>query len=108
MKVFLSVPMNGRTDEQIQATKRRLVDRIEQADMIERGSDILDSDFTDEDFDEDAGYKSMPLAYFAKSLDMLARADVAVFAKGWQEARGCRIEHECAERYGIQVFEEEE
>lgn len=26
----------------------------------------------------------------------------------WQDARGCKIEHECAEAYGIQIIEEED
>ena len=28
------------------------------------------------------------------------------FFNGWQEARGCRIEHICAVEYGIEVMEE--
>lgn len=34
-----------------------------------------------------------------------AKADVAVFAPGWQNARGCRIEHQCAEDYDIPMME---
>ena len=38
-------------------------------------------------------------------IEFLAKADVAIFAPGWQNARGCRIEHQCAEDYGIPVME---
>jgi hypothetical protein len=37
---------------------------------------------------------------------LLASADVAYFAKGWEEARGCRIENICAIEYGIDVIED--
>ena len=33
-------------------------------------------------------------------------ADVAYFAKGWNEARGCKIEHTCAVEYGILTIED--
>ena len=31
----------------------------------------------------------------------LSGADIAYFAKDWQKARGCKIEHERAVEYGI-------
>lgn len=40
-----------------------------------------------------------------ESIEFLAKADVAIFAPGWKDARGCRIEHQCAEDYGIPVME---
>ena len=42
----------------------------------------------------------------AKSLELLADADVAYFAKGWESARGCRIENQCAIEYGIDTIED--
>lgn len=42
-----------------------------------------------------------PLEYLARSIADLAKADVAYFAKGWDEKRGCKIEYECATQYGI-------
>jgi hypothetical protein len=35
-----------------------------------------------------------------------AGADIAYFAKGWQDARGCKIENTCAIEYGIPVIED--
>jgi ferredoxin len=31
---------------------------------------------------------------------------LVVFAKGWEEARGCRIEHECALQYGYRIIDD--
>jgi hypothetical protein len=46
-----------------------------------------------------------PLECLGKSIELMAHADVAVFCPGWKEARGCRIEHECAVQYGLEVIE---
>jgi hypothetical protein len=42
-----------------------------------------------------------------ESIKMLAGADRAYFAKWWEEARWCRIEHEVAKSYGIEIVYEE-
>ena len=36
----------------------------------------------------------------------MTNADCAYFMKGWNEARGCIIEHEVCERYGIPIIYE--
>ena len=41
----------------------------------------------------------------AKSIEAMSKADAVVFMKGWQEARGCRIEHQIAIDYGKFVME---
>ena len=41
-----------------------------------------------------------------KEISKLAEADVAYFAPGWEDARGCRIEHQCAINYGIEIIED--
>lgn len=56
-----------------------------------------------DDYEPSTG--NVGLKYLAKSLELLADADVAYFAPGWDKARGCRIENECAIRYGIEVHE---
>jgi hypothetical protein len=44
--------------------------------------------------------------FLGKSLELLSTADIAYFAKGWENARGCRIENTCAIEYGIAVIED--
>lgn len=96
-KVFISQPMGGKTDEEILTERRaaRSLARIELGKDIE----ILDTFF------DDLGADAKPLTYLAKSLEFLAKADVAVFVPDWQDARGCRIEHQCAVDYGIPILE---
>ena len=48
---------------------------------------------------------SHALEYLGESLKLLAKADIAYFAPGWNKARGCKIEHQCALEYGIHTIE---
>ena len=41
-----------------------------------------------------------------KMLELMAKAEVAVFAKDWKDYSVCRIEHEVALAYGIKIVEE--
>ena len=56
-------------------------------------------------FFEKAPVNAKPLWFLGKSLELLSDADIAYFASGWEEARGCRIEHTSAIQYVIIVIE---
>ena len=119
VKVFISQPMRGKTEEEILKIREKAIKSIRGwkmrkaimgFDCINVLSDdppeeiiIMDSYFAD--YNPDSG--CIPLKYLAKSIEMLADADIAYFAKGWQDARGCRIENKCAIEYGIKVIEED-
>ena len=94
--IFISQPMGGRSDDEINAERRRVIEIARQ----QFGEvDALETFFSD------FGPAAKPLDYLARSSEVLAKADVAIFAPGWQDARGCRIEHQCALEYGILVME---
>lgn len=95
MKIMISQPMRGKTNEQIRKERAELIKQLER-----EGHEVLQTVF--EDFDENAS----PIAYLAKSIEFLDKADAVVFMKGWQEARGCRIEYEVAKNYGKFIKEE--
>lgn len=97
-RVFISQPMRGKTNEEILAVRQQA---IESAERI-LGEKVVAID----SFFKDAPVDASPLWYLAKSIELLAAADVAYFAKGWEEARGCRIENTCAIEYGITVIED--
>lgn len=103
VKVFISQPMNGKSEEEIQRTREKAIASIRK-DLKDLGEEVevLESYF--EDYNPDAG--CVPLKYLAKSLKLLADADIAYFAKGWEDARGCRIENICAIEYGIETIVE--
>lgn len=62
--------------------------------------EVIDSFF------QNAPVDARPLWFLGKSLELLSTADIAYFAKGWEDARGCRIENQCAIEYGIEVIED--
>ena len=98
MKVFISQPMKGKTNEEILAVRNSIISEMgKKYNNVE----IVDSFF------ENAPVDAKPLWFLGKSLELLSGADIAYFAKGWQDARGCRIECMCALEYGIKTeFEE--
>lgn len=54
------------------------------------------------------GYIQTPIFYLAQSLEQMAKCSAVYFCQGWESARGCRIEHEVASRYGLAIYYEEE
>lgn len=97
-KVFISQPMANKTEQEI-LEERANVFQIAKESFPD--AELIDSYF-DEYTPTDG---NVALKYLAKSLELLADADVAYFAPGWDDARGCRIENECAIEYGIEVHE---
>ena len=94
-KLFISQPMRGRSDEEILKQRENLIEKAKQKfnDEVE----ILDSFFSD--------YNGNALGFLGKSIEVLSHADVAFFGSGWDNARGCVIEHKCCEEYGIEIID---
>lgn len=47
------------------------------------------------------------LFFLAKSLEQMSLCNIVYFCKGWENARGCRIEHDAAVAYGLDIIYEE-
>lgn len=105
-KVMISQPMQGISNDEIQDTKQRAVNYLEK-----KGYSVVNTLFTDELYDLEQmqmrGVRQIPLWFLSKSLDSMAFCDSVYFCKGWENARGCRIEHEAAKAYGLQIIYEE-
>lgn len=97
-KLFISQPMRGKTDEEILAVRKKAIESAEK--LVGEPVEVIDSFF------QAAPADAKPLWFLGKSLELLATADVAYFAEGWNEARGCKIENTCAIEYGIPVIED--
>lgn len=98
-KLFISQPMRYKTDEEIKAERAEIVKRVtERFGEVE----VIDS-FIEENAPDNA---NAGLWYLGKTLELLSAADCAYFADGWQNYRGCKIEHECAVQYGIDIVGE--
>lgn len=105
-KAMISQPMAGKTEKEIVETRENAITFLK-----ERGYDIVNTLFTDDWYSDKAmqerGVVQIPLCFLAKSLENMSKCHVAYFCKGWQAARGCRIEHEAAKAYGIAIIYEE-
>lgn len=97
-KLFISQPMKGKTDDEILAEREKAIKSAER--QLGEPVEVIDSFF------QSAPADAKPLWFLGKSLELLSGADIAYFAKGWQEARGCKIENTCAIEYGIAVIED--
>ncbi len=105
-KAMLSQPMAGKTDEEIIATRERAIKALEA-----RGYEIVNTLFTDEWYSrenmEKRGVVQIPLCFLAKSLENMSLCHTVYFCKGWEQARGCKIEHDAAVAYGLEIIYEE-
>ena len=97
-KLFISQPTRDKTDEQILAERERAIKSAKE--HLDEEVEVIDSFF------KEAPHDAKPLWYLAKSLELLATADVAYFCNGWDKYRGCKIENACAIEYGIAVIED--
>lgn len=95
-KVFISQPMRGKTDEEILRVRAEAIAAAER--LLGEDVEAIDSFFGTSNM-------SHALEYLGESIKLLAKADIAFFARGWDKARGCKIEHTCAVEYGIPVVE---
>ncbi len=96
-KLFISQPMKGKTNEEIKKEREEAIRCAKE--MMSDEVEVIDSFF------ENAPAEAKPLWYLGESLKLLSTADVAYFATGWENARGCKIEHTCAQQYGINIIE---
>lgn len=102
-KAMISQPMNGLTDEEIEETRNKAIKHLERL-----GYKVVNTLFTDEWYSDSSmkarGVENIPLCFLAKSLENMSLCSVAYFCDGWEDARGCRIEHDAAEEYGLDII----
>lgn len=105
MKAMLSQPMAWKTDEEIIVTREKAINALEKA-----GYEVVNTLFTDEWYSKEAmterGVVQIPVCFLAKSIENMSLCHAAYFCKGWENARGCRIEHEVAKAYGLKILYE--
>lgn len=105
MKAMISQPMNGVSENEIIATRNRAITALKAA-----GYEVVNTLFTDEWYSDQAmkerGVVQKPLCFLAKSLENMSLCHAAYFCKGWERARGCRLEHDAAVAYGVQIIYE--
>jgi len=87
-KVFVSIPMKGRTDEEIKKEMKMVFDQMYNSEEYE----LIDTVHRVE---------GGRVATFAESIRKLAAADVCCFAPGWEDAGGCLIEKMICDHFDV-------
>lgn len=95
-KIMISQPMRGKTNELIKEERKVLVQEFE-----DNGYEVLDTVF-----DEAPKNVDEAIWFLSKSIEYLAQADIIFFMKGWEKARGCKIEHQIAVEYDKEIIYE--
>ena len=103
LKIFISQPMNGKTNEEIEDKRDSIINKL--ATRFAKENEYIDIIYS---FFKDAPHDAKPLWYLGESIKLMGEADIVFFCDGWQTARGCQIEHDCALEYGIDTMYEED
>jgi len=83
--------MKDRSIERIKWDREKLAKKLQ-----EQGHYVVDTIFTEEPPKE----VNEGLYYLTKSIEAMSKVDAVVFMQGWENARGCKIEEQCAREYG--------
>lgn len=104
-KAMISQPMAGFSEEEIKLTREKAIQYLES-----KGYEIKDTYLTGEKYSDEymknQDVRMVPVYYLAGSLEGMSFCNAVYFCRGWENARGCKIEHDVAVAYGLEIIEE--
>ncbi len=95
-KIFISQPMAGKKEQEIINERKNA--RAVLKKLFNEPLEEVESFFPNSE-------NAQPLECLGKAIQLMAKADIVYFCQGWENARGCKIEHECAKQYGVAIIE---
>lgn len=95
LRVMISQPMRGKTNEQIRQERANLVEKLEKD-----GLEVIDTIVSE----EPPKGSDQAIYYLSKSIEFISKVDIVYFMKGWKNARGCKIENKICQDYGKQTM----
>ena len=99
MKVMISQPMNGIPDSEVRRIQNELKERFAKYHI-----EVVDSFITEE---ADTNLRNQGVFYLGRTIQkFLSDVDAVYFVNGWQRARGCKIERQICEEYGIMILDD--
>lgn len=101
IRVFISQPMRSKSHKEI------MQERVKAIEMARTRITGMESEYGPkiEVLDIVFNGSHPPLYCLGRAIQLMGQADVVVFAKGWMEARGCRIERKVAREYRLKVLD---
>ena len=107
-KIFISQPMNNVPEEEIMETRKRLWDLALKYYKRNHKDDALAIELIDNyNKDNIPSNGNTRVWMLGDSIKLMYNASLVVFGKGWENARGCKIEMEICRLYDI-PFETED
>ncbi len=133
IRIFMSYGMNGRTEEEQKAERRKIRKKAEEIFNDKHNAFYVYEKIWKrkhtipirEDCKQDLLFHSMNpmkhvrlvdnrnavgdkkdgrLHYLGQAIMKLDKCDAVIFASDWEKHNGCRIEHAAAQAYGLSIF----
>ena len=102
MKVFISVPMRGRTDQEIAGAITIAKSKLSEiADENNEPVEYVDNFVPMPKKDEVNDIENLSMWCLGGAIQKMSKCDTIYFCPGWDEARGCIIERSVAVSYGL-------
>ena len=100
-KLFISLPMAGKSEEEI---RNKMAEYKENAEYL-MGEELELIDTLIKKYVPE-NVKDPAIWCLGESITLMADADVVYFGRGWRSARGCIVEYETAYRYKLLRIED--
>lgn len=97
--VFVSLPMRGFSDEEIIVKQEKIFEDYRTHEPDALLINPFSPDAKQIKLHEVLGREDV--YWLGQSISLLSFADVVIFAKGWENYPGCRVEHKVATYYDI-------
>lgn len=94
IKIMLSSPMAGKTKEEINNERDKMADLL--FDYYDDNCVIKATVIKNHE-------EKSALECFSESIFFMSQVDVLAMGFGWENARGCKLEHQIAKAYGLSV-----
>ena len=91
-RLFISQPMAGLSIEKIKEDRQRGYEYFKALGVTDKEIEVIDN------LQEDAK-DYIATDYLSTDIKLLGRADGVLFLKGWEDARGCKVEYMVAKCY---------
>lgn len=111
MNIFISQPMTGLTEREIYDARTNEINKIKHNDRWDtKDVDFISSYVSDKaqellkDMLDIHEQHRIDIVLLAIAIRKLASADIIWMSHGWEESRGCKIEHMVAGTYQIPVY----
>lgn len=103
MTIFISQPMSSKTHEEILECRENATKKLKS--MFGEDTKVINSytPYTDDTIDDISEH----IKLLSKAINKLADVDGVYFTKGWENSRGCKVEHFVSSLYELNRFYEE-